>query len=334
MRYDLIACFYENAADKAPRYESPLGIYHETHIGDLESLGFKENPDSTPGYLDYIKEGVTEDDLQDLTENGYISEVMDVLNCGTDFARIDIRAMEIDTIDDEGTIPPFGLFVGGTFIEFSTTDPFSPVWFIEGDPYDVTGNTRTFGVPLKKLKDYFEVLTMYEVRDSLKDSFAKGGSWSYDELKDYFESGFDDAVDLATRKLFGLRDPHGNPLLMHSLPLGLAGRDKTEQVVGFLWETVDREFCSPDELTVYGFSQEVVDTLTLLLLLEQGETDELHYKRILRSGNAAAVHVLEARLSQEVEYETRCRCWNRRKIFLTQLEILRSLMDNPAQRQK
>lgn len=208
MRYDLIACFFREADDTEPVYSCPLGVFSETYAydsWDLKEWGFKEDPDSTPGYLDYINRDFHKKDLRFITKSGYVSEVMDVLHCGEDFGRIDVHAREIDTIDDDGTIPPKGFFITDTFVEFGQTEPLSPVWFIEGDPYEADENTRRFLVPLKKLKDYFEVLTMQEVSLQLKEHFASGNPWTFDELKDYFEAGIDDAVDLATRTFFASR---------------------------------------------------------------------------------------------------------------------------------
>lgn len=292
MRYDLIACFYEGAEDRKPVYSCPLGIYAETLLGDLSNRGFSVDPDSTPGYLDYIKKDASVEDIQELTKDGYISEVMDILYCGRDFNRIDIEAREIEAIDDEGSIPPLGFFINKTFVEFCKTEPFSPVWFIEGNPYEVDENTRRFLVPLKKLKDYFEVLTMYEVRERLQESFTSGGPWSFDQLKDYFEAGFDDAVDLATRRLYGLRDSGGQSQLYHSLAVGMSGAGKTEQLSGFLFETVRMGLVTLDELRTYGFSDEVTDTLELLSSGTGSKDSPEFYARIAASGNLSAYFVL------------------------------------------
>lgn len=186
MRYDLIARFYRKAEDTKPVYSCPLGIYRDALEGDLEGRGFSVEEDSTPGYLDYIKRDVSMEELQQLTREGYVSEVMDVLYAGESYGgygRIEISAMEIEVIDDEGTIPPFGIFLGNTFVEFQFTEPESPVLFIDGDPYKITENTRIFEVPLQHLKNHFGVLTLYEVRERLKEEFGKGDELSFEELE-------------------------------------------------------------------------------------------------------------------------------------------------------
>ena len=124
--------------------------------------------------------------LQQLTRKGYVSEVMDVLYAGESYGgygRTEISAMEIEVIDDEGTIPPFGIFLGNTFVEFQFTEPESPVLFIEGDPYEATESTRRFTLPLGRLKEHYGVLTVYEVRARLKEEFGKGDELSFEELE-------------------------------------------------------------------------------------------------------------------------------------------------------
>jgi hypothetical protein len=187
MRYDLVARFYTKAEDTKAAYACPLGIYHETRLGNLENRGFGIDPDSTPGYLDYLKRESSVEELQGLTQQGYVSEVMDVLYAGESeggYARIEISAMEIEAIDDEGTIPPFGIFLGETFVEFQFTEPESPILFIEGDPYEATENTRRFTIPLGRLKEHYGVLTVYEVRARLRKDFGEEEGLTFDELKE------------------------------------------------------------------------------------------------------------------------------------------------------
>jgi hypothetical protein len=304
MRYDLIASFFREADDKEPVYSCPLGIFSETNAydsWDLKEWGFKEDPDSTPGYLDYINRDFHKDDLQFITKGGYVSEVMDVLHCGEDFGRIDVYAREIDTIDDNGTLPPLGFFITDTFVEFGQTEPLSPVWFIDGDPYRADENTRRFCVPLKKLKDYFEVLTMYEVREHLQEYFAKGHPWTFEELKEYFEAGIDDAVDLATRTFFGLRDLDGNPQILHALAVGMAGETKNEKIVGFLHDVVEDSPTTLEDLKVYGYSDEVVEAVGLLTHDKNAISYDDYIANIGFSGNDLAIKVKIRDLKHNIE---------------------------------
>ena len=291
MRYDLIACFYRKADDSTPAYSSPLGTISWNIMQFLSKNGFSEDPESTPGYLDYIKKDACEKDLQGLTRKGYISEILDILSCGEDFERIEIKAREIDTIDDIGTLPPLGFFITDTFVEFGQTEPMSPVWFIDGSPYEANENTRRFLVPLKKLKDYFEVLTMYEVRERLQEYFAKGHPWTFEELKEYFEAGIDDAVDLATRTFFGLRDLDGNPQILHALAVGMAGETKNEKIVGFLHDIVEDSPTALEDLRVYGYSDEVVEAIGLLTHDTKAISYDDYIAKIGFSGNDLAIKV-------------------------------------------
>lgn len=186
MRYDLVARFYTKAEDTKAAYACPLGIYYEIRLGNLENRGFGIDPESTPGFLDYLKRESSVEELKELTQKGYVSEVMDVLYAGEKeggFARIEISAMEIEAIDDEGTIPPFGIFLGDTFVEFQFTEPESPVLFTVGDPYEATESTRRFTVLLGRLKEHYDVLTVYEVRACLRKDFGETEGLTYDELK-------------------------------------------------------------------------------------------------------------------------------------------------------
>ena len=304
MRYDLIACFFREADDKEPVYSCPLGIFSETNAydsWDLKEWGFKEDPDSTPGYLDYINRDFYKDNRQFITKGGYASEVMDVLNCGEDFGRIDVHAREIDTIDDEGTLPPLGFFINKTFVEFGHTEPLSPVWFIDGSPYEADANTKRFRVPLKKLKDYFKVLTMFEVRESLNEYFAKGEPWTFDQLKDYFEAGIDDAIDLATRMFFGFRDLDGNPQILHALAVGMAGGTKNEMIVGFLHDVVEDSPTTLEDLRVYGYSDEVVEAVALLTHDKKAISYEDYIAKVGFSGNDLAIKVKIRDLRHNIE---------------------------------
>lgn len=300
MRYDLIAGFYRKADDTTPAYSSPLGTISWNIMQFLSKNGFSEDPESTPGYLDYINRDACEKELQGLTHKGYISEILDILSCGEDFERIEIKAREIEVIDDEGTIPPCGFFIYGTFVKFEKTEPLSPVWFIDGDPYEANENTRRFRVPMKKLKDYFDVITSSEVQERLRENFAKGNPWTFEQLKDYFEAGIDDAVDLATRTFFGQRDLDGNPQILHALAVGMAGKTKNEMIVGFLHDVVEDSPTTLENLRVYGYSDEIVEAVGLLTHDKKGMSYDDYIAKIGFSGNELAINVKMADLKHNI----------------------------------
>ena len=165
----------------------------------------------------------------------------------------------------------------------------SPVTFIDGDPYSMIENTRKFSIPLKKLKDYFDVLTMMEVMEGM-EVFKNGNHWSYEEFKEYFESGIDDAVDLATRVFFGKRDLDGNPEILHALSVGMAGRSKTEKIVGFLHDVVEDSSVTLEDLSQWGYSEDVVNAVSLLTH-RKGIPYMEYIENIIQSGNSAAIAV-------------------------------------------
>ena len=289
MKHDIFAAFYEKANSRKPAYRCPLGVFSAPTLDYFKENGWKEDKNATPGYLDYCKV-VDEDELQQWAQEGFRSEIMDVYFCsGKEFGKIVLQAEELDVLDDEGLLPVRGLPINNSFVKFSGTEALSPVTFIDGDPYEMNENTRHFSIPLKKLKDYFNVLTMMEVMERM-EVFGSGGPWSYDELKDYFESGIDDAVDLATRAFFGSRDLDGNPEILHALYVGMQGRNKNEMIVGFLHDVVEDTDATLEKLAAWGFSEDVISAIDLLT--HRKDVPYMDYIRdIVRSENITAIWV-------------------------------------------
>ena len=85
----------------------------------------------------------------------------------------------------------------------------------------------------------------------------------------------EDALSLAVDAHDGQKDLDGNPVILHPITVGLAGRNREEIIAGLLHDVV--------EDTNYTFD----DLLT--------HTDDLSYneyvKRIAESGNSIAIHV-------------------------------------------
>ena len=123
---------------------------------------------------------------------------MDVLNSGVDFERIEVSASELDVLDDEGSVGARGVTVFNTFIQFEETQPDSPVVFYDGVFEKITKNTKRFQIPLKNLKKYFDVLTIFEVMERLDEYFGKGHTWSFKQLKEYFSGSTVDAASPAS----------------------------------------------------------------------------------------------------------------------------------------
>jgi len=298
MIYDIFANFYKKVTDSTPTYRCPLGVFAAPSLNFFAENGFANDPDTTVGYQDYIKD-VEVEELQQWTQEGFISEVMDIIYGDEDFERITLQAIELDSLDDNGTLPLRGLQIGACFVKFGSTEPFAPVTFIEGDPYEMTQNTRRFIVPLKKLKDYFDVNTMMQVMERMQ-TFTDGDPWTYEQLKDYFEAGIDDAVALATRVFFGLRDRDGNPQILHALAVGMKGLNKTQKIAGFLHDVVKDSGVTLEDLAKWGFSQGVVEVVDLLTY-RGNITYQDYINNILHSGNLDAVLVKFNDLGLNVE---------------------------------
>ncbi len=265
----------------------------------MEELGFLEDKDSTPGFIDYYKE-VTEKELLDWTKNGYCGEVMDVLEAERFYETIKLRAMEIEVIDDEGNYPPRGLMICDTFVSFQDSDLNSAVFFEDRTPGPEGGSGLWFQVPMKRLKRYFKCLTMMEVIEGLKH-FGEGQHWSFNQLRRYFASGVDEAVEIATQVFAGERDLDGKPALLHALAVGMAGKTNDEKIVGFLHDVVEDSKWEIEDLMREGFSEEVTRAVAILTHEKLHETYEQYIDLIIHSGNRLAINVKINDLKHNIE---------------------------------
>ena len=167
MNYDLIATFYRKATNKYYAYRSPLCIINDASEAFFKRNGFIEDPESTVGYVDFTKE-TTEDGLETWTDNRHKSEVLDILTCGEDFEKIRITAYELDSLDPDGTLPMTGFRVGDIVVDFTGTEALDDVIFKVVPPEGENAGKKTLRIPLINLKNYFEVLTMFEVEEKLE----------------------------------------------------------------------------------------------------------------------------------------------------------------------
>ncbi len=297
--YDLFADFYKRSDDSKPVYTVLIGSYYPKTIGEMEELGFLEDKDSTPGFIDYYKE-VTEKELLDWTKNGYCGEVMDVLEVESFYETIKLRAMEVEAIDDDGHYPPRGFMICETFVSFQDSDLDRPVFFEDRTPCPEGGSGQWFGVPMKRLKRYFKCLTMMEVMEGLKH-FGEGQHWSFNQLRRYFASGVDEAVEIATQVFAGERDLDGKPALLHALAVGMAGKTNDEKIVGFLHDVVEDSEWEIEDLMREGFSEEVTMAVNILTHEKWRESYEEYIDRIIHSGCRLAINVKINDLKHNIE---------------------------------
>ncbi len=100
----------------------------------------------------------------------------------------------------------------------------------------------------------------------------------------------EDALRLAVDAHDGQKDLDGNPVILHPMTVGLAGRNREEIIAGLLHDVVEETNYTFDDLLRKGVDEKIVDALRLLT-----HTDDLSYgeyvKRIAESGNSIAIHV-------------------------------------------
>lgn len=88
----------------------------------------------------------------------------------------------------------------------------------------------------------------------------------------------------------GQKDLDGNPVILHPLTVGLAGKNREEMIAGFLHDVVEDTDYTFDDLLAKGVDKEIVDALRLLTHDER--TDYYDYvQRIIDSGNQIALAV-------------------------------------------
>ena len=100
----------------------------------------------------------------------------------------------------------------------------------------------------------------------------------------------EDALRLAVDAHDGQKDLDGNPVILHPMTVGLAGRNREEIIAGLLHDVVEDTNYTFDDLLRKGVDEKIVEALRLLT-----HTDDLSYgeyvKRIAESGNSIAIHV-------------------------------------------
>lgn len=278
MRYLIFAAFYKNADDFEARYRVPVSVREFQDLGFLKPYGLEVHIE-TNGYMDFRREvGINE--LEGWVEDGYEDELNLVLSRSYSFEKILIQVVEMD--EEYGFV---GMRICDTKVDFTGTEELSRVEFT-----DIKGDGPNFHIPLHNLKMYFSVLTLLEVVERLK-VFGTGTYWSTKDLKEYFESGIDEAVAIASTVFRNKRDLDGNPDILHSLAVGIAGQTKNEKIVGFLHDVVEDSDVTFEDLDEYGFSAEVLEALKLLTHDKKRMSYDEYVRAIIASGNSTAINV-------------------------------------------
>ena len=284
MMYDLFADFYEKSSDSQPKYKVLLGRFSSDNIDLNEVLKLKE---ASPNHLEYVSDEVAEEDLLELVQRGYTCELNDVLNKRSylhGITRILLRAMIVDESDESRIFPTNRVVrICDTCVRFEFTDPDSPVFFEDMTPGPDGGHGLWFRVPVKRLKRYFNALTLTEVMEGLK-VFGTGQFWTINQLRRYFASGIDEAIELANRVYMCKQDQDGNPAILHALAVGMAGKTKDEKIVGFLHNILNDGHLDLTDLFNEGFSSEVRVAVARLQHERWCESYESYIIRIAQSG--------------------------------------------------
>ena len=117
------------------------------------------------------------------------------------------------------------------------------------------------------------------------------------------EAGIDEAVALASDAYFDFKDLDGEPVILHSLAVGLAGKTKEEIICGILNDVLEETDWTAGRIRNKGFSEHIIDTLTLLTH-ERDASWENYIQRILDSGNQTAVSVKLNALKQNLHWNS------------------------------
>lgn len=97
-------------------------------------------------------------------------------------------------------------------------------------------------------------------------------------------------LEIAVKAHARQADLDGNPVILHPLAVGLAGKTPEEQCAGFLHDVVEDTDYAFDDLLAMGVSSEIVDALRLLTH-DKNEPYLDYVRRIAESGNELALAV-------------------------------------------
>ena len=97
-------------------------------------------------------------------------------------------------------------------------------------------------------------------------------------------------LEIAMKAHRGQKDLDGNPVILHPLTVGLAGKTPEEQCAGFLHDVVEDTDWTFDDLLQAGVPSGIVDALRLLTH-DESEPYLDYVRRIAGSGNEIAITV-------------------------------------------
>lgn len=279
MIYDFIAELFRDKNDTSPMYRTHLwGIPNEESF--IKSIGMIENPDSTSGFIDYLKEV----NLCELTELLLLEEnpeLTDIIFEGEACRKIILHAYEIEEKFEIRC--SFGVedAIWATF-SGNRQDSRVRISSMYQEP--------VIDLPLRCFKEKMGVLTLFEVMHRLEKDYSHIFDEDLDGLRREFESGIDRAIDIVSHEFGDDLDLDGNPQLLHMTAVSAAGSNDDERLVGMLHDLVEDKEWTFEDLLRDGFPEHIVDTLRLLT--HDKETPYMDYIRnICESGNKVALAV-------------------------------------------
>ena len=192
MMYDLFADFFVKSSDSHPKYTVQMGSYYPKTIGEMEEIGFVEDNNGEQGYLDYFMEA-DQEDLERFTQEGFESEILDALFSGDDWERIQIRAVEVEVIDDYGNYPPKGVSMGDTHVFYEKTNPSQRVIISHGNPFEDSGEIQGFEVSVWRLRRRMGAKTLMEALEKMREKVNQEG-WTYKTFYKFIRFGNCNAI--------------------------------------------------------------------------------------------------------------------------------------------
>ena len=279
MIYDFIAEFFRDKNDTSPMYRTHLwGIQNAESF--IKSIGMIEDPDSTSGFIDYIKE-MNKGELTELFSLEENPELADIIFEGETCRKIILHAYELD--EEYDIRCSFGV-EDAIWATFSGNRPDSRVRISSMYQEPV------IDLPLRCFKEKMGVLTLFEVMHRLEKDYSHIFEEDLNDLRRKFESGIDRAIDIVSHEFGDDPDLDGNPQLLHMTAVSAAGSNADERLVGMLHDLIEDKEWTFEDLLRDGFPEHIVDTLRLLT--HDKETPYMDYVRnICESGNKVALAV-------------------------------------------
>lgn len=279
MTYDFIAEFYRDSRAEEPSYKTHVwGLSHNDER--LKELGFTVDPDSTPGYIDYMKE-IKSEKLVSFCSFEDNPELADIFFEGKKCNKVILHAYESEPESMLGCT--FGA-EKALWAQFTGNRPESRVSISRMHKKPVVD------LPLRCFKEKMGVITLFEVMDKLQKDFNDYSAEDLEKIKEQFSSGMDRAIEIVSHAFAEDLDLDGNPQLLHMTAVSSAGQTDDERLVGMLHDLVEDTDWTFDKLLSDGFPERIVDTLRLLT--HDKQTPYMDYiNNICESGNKVALAV-------------------------------------------